>query len=270
MLKQEAKDSIKALGLDFDALEIAIKSDVETDIVIPTGQFYTEDTIASRDSESEKRGKRIGEEAGKKTGFEIAHKLVIEKFGLKDVSKTDDTNKVIEVLSLTVASGDTGLKNQVAELLKDKQTLEAEKQQAEKKADDVRFEFNLVSKLPKNRSKVLSDDKYLKLIKDDIIEVDGIKGLSINGEPIKDVKTRAVLPIDTAIEQYFSANKWLEDVPPAGGRGGNDQHGGTGLRTYSAAEKAYIAANGEDSINTLAFRSHISKLAENKDFDMNA
>jgi len=145
-----------------------------------------------------------------------------------------------------------------------------EKQQAEKKADDVRFEFTLVSKLPQNRSKVLADDKYLKLIKDDIIEVDGIKGLSINGEPIKDVKTRAVLPIDTAIEQYFSANKWLEDVPPAGGRGGNDQHGGTGLRTYSAAEKAYIAANGEDSINTLAFRSHISKLAENKDFDMNA
>lgn len=271
MLSQANKDILKAFGIDYNALEAAIKSETETEITLPTGTLLTDEQLASRDTESEKRGKKAGEEIGKKTGFEIAHKLVIEKFGLKDVQKTDETTKVIEALYATVATGDTGLKKQVEDLLRDKEQLAKEKEQAEKKADDVRFEFTLVSKFPANRAKVLSDDKYLKLIKDDIIEVDGVKGLSINGEPIKDSKTRAVLPIDKAIEQYFTANKWIEETQQqTGGRGAGDSHTGGGKhRTYSEAEKAYIAEHGEGSNLGVKFQSYITELAKSPDFDIN-
>ena len=269
MLKQEDKDKLKALGFDVSALENAVKSETETAITLPTGQFISDDLLSTRDNNNIETGKRTGKEEGKRIGFEIAHKTLIDKFGLKDVAKTDETNKIIDVLQTVVSSGDSGLKKQVDDLLKDKTDLSTEIDTLKKNHESTIFEFDLLSKLPKERETILSDKEYLALIKPNIEEVDGIKGLKINGEVLRDTKTRSVVPIDKAVNQLFDSRGWIKKDAGNAGRGaGDDNKGGGGYRTYSDAEKAYIAKNGEDSNLGVKYQAYIAELAKSPDFDM--
>lgn len=275
MLTQADKDKLKALGLDPDKLISAVTAETETSITIPEGQILSESDLTARDEQTKKSVKSEYEANGKKIGFEIANKTIIDKFGLKDVTKSDEPSKIADALNTVIAGGDTDLKKRVDDLIKDKDTLSQQLEQANKQADSIRFEYGLTAKFPKNRVETLTDSDFLMLIKNDIEEVDGVKGIKVNGEVLRDSKTRAVLPVDQALESYFTSRKWIvESAGGGGGRGGKNNSGGGGgsYRTYSEAEKTYIEQNNGDvmAIARPEFKAYIAELAKSPDFDMNA
>lgn len=271
MLSTASIESIKALGLDPEVLEQAFKSDVETDVIIPTGSFFTEETLIARDTNKLTEGKRLGIDEGRQAGFEIVNKMLIEKAGLKDIDKKEQPIKVIEAMVNVLSKGDEGMQGQIKALQSDKLGLETQIQtiQSEKKV----FERNttLLSLLPKNRTSVLSDSEYLNIINSNIEEVDGKLAVKVNGEIIRHPQTRDIVELNEGINQLFSSREgWLQKATGTGGRGGDDNHGaGSGIRTYSQAEAAYEKANGEGSALGIKFNAYIADLAKNKDFDIN-
>lgn len=271
MLSQSDKDKLKFIGLDPIALENAIKAEAETAIAIPTGTLLSEEQLTQRDLVKIEEGKRAGVEEGKNAGFEIAHKTLIDKFGLKDVKKTDETNKLADALSLTLTAGDEGLKKQVTDLLRDKETLLQEKETVLKEKKQIEQKTQLLTFLPKNRNSILSDDEYLSLLQSNIKEVDGVQIVELNGEVLKDQKTRANLPLKDAIEKVFEARKWVEVQQQGQGRGEGDQTPtGKGFRKYSEFEKNYIATHGEDSNMGVEFQKALNEAAASPDFDFNS
>lgn len=272
MLSQSDKDKLKAIGLDPIALETAIKAETETSITIPVGSLLTDEQLLQRDSVKLEEGKRSGVEEGKKAGFEIAHKTLIDKFGLKEIKKTDDTTKLVESLSATLTAGDEGLKKQVNDLLKDKETLLLEKETVLREKKQIEQKTQLLTYLPKNRNAILSDDEYISLLQSNIKEIDGVQVVELNGEVLKDQKTRANLQLKDAIEKVFEARKWV-DVSGGGGsgRGGGDDAGAKGgFRKYSDFEKDWISKNGEDSNMGVKYQQALNEAAKAPDFDMNA
>ena len=270
MLSQSDKDKLKLLGLDPEKLITAVTAEAETAITIPTGQFLTDDQLTQRDSVKLEEGKRTGVEEGKKAGFEIAHKTLIDKFGLKDVKKTDDTTKITEALSATLSAGDEGLKKQVNDLLKDKETLLLEKEAVLKEKKQIEQKTTLLGYLPKNRNAILSDDEYLALLQSNIKEVDGVQVVELNGEVLKDQKTRANMPLKEAIEKVFEARKWVENAGGSGGgRGAGDDTGSKGgFRKFSEFEKDWISKNGEDSNMGVKYQQALNEAMKNPDFNL--
>lgn len=269
MLRQEDKDKLKSFGFDVDKLEAAVKSETGTEIVIPAGSFFTDETLSSRDSNKIAEGKVIGISEGKNAGFEIANKLLIEKFGLKEVKKSDEPNKIAEALQVQLGKGDEGLKGQIQELLKDKQTLSDTIAQTELKYKSLERNTSLLSKLPKNRSSILSDTEYLSLLNSNIEEIDGKIAIKLNGEILRDTQTQDLLSLDKGIEKVFESRKWIEEGNK-GGRGGGDGNNTTvvSAKTWSGATEAYVKEHGADSIATPEYRSHMETLAKDPTFDV--
>lgn len=274
-LNQESKDKLKALGLDVDALEVAVKSETETEITIPAGSFFTDDTLLARDANKIEEGKRLGITEGKTAGFEIANKTMIEKYGLKDVKKTDEPAKVIEAMAATLSKGDEGLKGQISALQTDKEALLQQLSEKDNKMKDFELTTTLLSVLPQNRTSVLSDNEYLGILKSSVEEIDGKLAVKLNGEVLRDPKTRSVIDLKEGVNQVFASREgWLkkDDGGNGGGRGAGDNHGQqhSGIRTLSAASEAYAKEHGEESLLTPEFRAHVQELAKNKDFNLDA
>jgi hypothetical protein len=92
----------------------------------------------------------------------------------------------------------------------------------------AKLDATLLAKFPANRSKGLSDEDRLLLLKSkmEVKSEDGKQVVYYKGEKLQDNLTNP-LNIDTAITHVFTAEKWLEEGKGgAGGRGGNNNNAG--------------------------------------------
>jgi hypothetical protein len=271
MLSAAAKEKLKSFGFDITELETAFKDEKEIDVKIPNGSFFTDETLAARDNNKISEGKTLGIAEGKTAGFEIANKLMIEKFGLKDVKKSDEPIKIAEALEVTVQSGDEGLKNQVKALQTDVQAWEQKYTQLESAKTTIERNTQLLGYFPKNRKDTLTDSEYLELISKNLDEVDGKLAIKINGEVLRDKKTRDIVDLKDGVDELFKARKWVnEETPPSGGRGAGDGHASRGgIKTYSAAKEQYLKDNPDSNETDPKFVAYVREVATSTpDFDI--
>lgn len=271
MLKQTELKKLKALfGKDTDKLIEAIKAEEEQDFTVPEVKTYSDDDLATRDENVKKEAKKEGFTEGKTAGIEIAGKAIAKKYGLADID-TKDPDKVIAALDAKVITGDGGLKEQIGLLQKDIQRLESEKEAAHGEAKKIKFETDLLTKFPKNRSNILSDEQYLALIKNElgIEDLDGKQVVKRKGEIVRDPVTKDPLDLAKVVETVFTESKWVTEGGKGGGRGGDDHSsGGAGAKTLSKAIEAWE----KEGKNTMSqeFQVHVQQLAKTEGFDMNA
>lgn len=271
MLKQTELKKLKALfGTDTDKIINAIKAEEEQDVNIPEITTYTEEQLATRDKEVIAAAKPEIEKTAKKAGIEIANKQIVKKYGLSDVD-ISDPDKVIAALDAKVATGDNGLKEQIALLQKDKTTLEATIVEKDKSFKDIQRDTDLLSALPPNRNPLITDKEFLALAKLNlqIEEVDGVEVVKRDGIVLRDSKTQAPVSKKDAISQLFADKKWVVEGGK-GGRGGNDDpgSGGAGIKTYSKAAEQFIKENPDKPVMSPEGSAYIAALADaTTDFD---
>lgn len=272
MISQAQKDRLKELGFNVEELITAITSETETDITIPSGSFFTDELLSSRDANQFTEGKKLGVTEGKKAGFEIANKTIIEKFGLKDVTKNDEPNKILDILSTTFQKGDEGLQGQIQALQKDKSDLETKVLSIENEKKTFERNTNLLSMFPKNRASLLSDNEYLDIVNKHITEVDGVYAVTLNGEVLRDSKSRNIIPLNDGINKLFAERKWVVEDQQQGGRGAGDQHRSSGgVKTLSQARETFLKDNPDKTEVSPEFMAYVKDIAQKtSDFDVNA
>jgi len=265
MLSQETINKITKLGINFTELEAAIKAETETALTIPEGELMTADQLTARDANAKKNG--IIE--GKQAGIEIANKSFIEKFQLKDVTKTAEPNAIAEAVQAVLATGDNGLKDQIKALQNDKQTLEGKISSLETEKKTIERNTSLLQQMPKNRLNVLNDTEYLSILAPMIEEVDGVLAVKVNGVALRDSKTQDLLPIDKAINTVFEQRGWVQkEVTPAG-RGGKTETGTSGgVKTLSEAKAQFMKENPDKNELSAEFSTYLTTVTKDvADFD---
>lgn len=275
MFSQADKDKLKALGLDPDKLEAAAKADTEVAVDgIPTEVTVIKTAdLETRDANKLAEGKKLGEKDGELKGKELAAKAFKRKLNLPD-TVPNDIEKVTEAASEHFGKGDEGLKQQVAGLLKDKETLQAQMQQVEQKAKQAAFDAELISYFPANADASLTNAERLALVKMNLQfeEQDGKTVVKRNGQIVQDQNTHAPLAPKDVIAQLFTEKKWVaEGGAGGGGRGGGDNPpgGGTaGIKKLSAFTEKWKAENpGKNEISS-EFQQALDKHTKDiPDFD---
>ena len=275
-LKAETKEKLKSVfGFDVDKLIEAVKADAETDYPLPDDVTVMKTAdLEVRDSNNKAAGKTEGESAGEKKGKELAAKAFRKKFALED-SLGADVDKVVEAVNAKLNKGDAGLQEQILLLQKDKERLEAEKGEADKRAKAASFDADLIGNFPANRSADMSDVERLALVKMNLSfeEVDGKTVVKKGGEIVRDKNTQAPLSVKDVINSLFTERKWVVDgTPPAGGRGGGDNPpnggGAAGLKKASQFREKWKAENPGIDENGREFQAAIAKHTKDMpDFD---
>lgn len=263
MLKKDTIKKLKDLGIKYDEFVAAIKADDEQDFELPTINNLTEDQLAERDKQVIAAAKPDILKEGKNTGIEIANKAIAKKFNLTDVD-TKDPDKVIAALEGSVAKGDTGLKEQIALLQRDKETLSAAVEAEKGNAKAAKRDADLISHFPAKRAG-MTDKQFLALVKMELsIEDDnGVEIIKKDGVALRDPKTQSPIALKDAVSSLFADNKWV-DEKGTGGRGGGDNlpGGGAGIKKFSQAEAQYIKDNPNGSLMSPAFTNYVSAIAK--------
>jgi len=268
-LKADAKTKIKALGFDVDKLIAAVTAEAETDFEVPDVVAFKQEDLDTRDANKVAEGKTAGMKEGEKQGKELAAKALKKKFGIEDDSK--ELDKVVDLVNTKVATGDTGLREQNAALLKDKERLEADLQQEKSKTQAVLFDNQLITDFPPGRSESMTDAERLMIIKANLQfeETDGKVIVKRNGEVLKNKDTHAPIPVKQAISEYFTERSWLGKAP-VGGRGGGDNlpDGTAGLKTRTQVQEQWLKENPQGNPVSPEFQAYLDKAAKDvPDFD---
>lgn len=270
MLKAETKTKLKALGFDVDKLVAAAAHAEEQDFEVPAINNLSDADLAERDKNTIAAAKGEIFKTGKDAGIEIANKAIVKKYGLTDID-TKDPDKVIAALDAKVATGDAGLKQQVDLLQKDKQTLEAAIEAEKANVKSIQFDTKLLTSLPANRAKTLTDSEYLTIIKSNLQfeEVEGQRVVKRDGVILRDSKTQAPIPESEAIKTIFTERKWI-DAGKGGGRGGDDTPGGggAGMKKFSQFSEQYLKDNPASNLLSPEFQTAVAAAAKDTtDFD---
>lgn len=269
-LKKDTLKKLKDLGFKTDDLIAAIKSEDETDFTMPEINHLTEEQLTERDKNTIAAAKPGILKEGKDTGIEIANKAIAKKYGLTDVD-TKDPDKVIAALDAKVATGDTGLKEQISLLQKDKLTLEAAVEAEKGNVTKIKQDTDLLTSLPSNRLSTMSDKDYLALVKLNLEfeTVDGIPVVKRDGAILRDKTTQAPIAPKDAINSLFAEKKWSEEGAK-GGRGGNDNSGGgsSGIKTMSKFQEQFTKDNPNKPLMSPEFQTALQlHTKEMADFD---
>jgi hypothetical protein len=264
-LKKEALQKIATLlKLDEAALTKAITDAGEVDL--PIGEFtvFTTEELTARDEQKISDGKKEGQKAGETIGKEIVVKEIKKQFGVEFEGK--ELPKLVEVVKTQLSKGDEGLKEQIKLLQKSVEEKDVAIATEKTKAEGALFDAALLSELPANRSKMLTDQEYLIAIKANLeFTTEGVKK---GGQILRDAKTQGPIERKAAIDSYFTERKWVEDNSGTpGGRGGGNE-GGKGKPTkYSEVVKQWEAEG--KGIATAEFQQHLNSIVkENPEFSL--
>ncbi len=272
-LKQATKDKLKAYGLDVEKLVTAIKEENEVDYDVPERVVMTPDDLEARDNNKIAEGKRDGEKTGETKGKDITIKAIKKKLGIE--SETKDPEKLAEEALSKLATGDAGLREQISLLQKDKEVLQTQVQQEQKKAKEAAFDASLIAMFPGNRSSDLSDQERLALVKMNYSfeEQDGKTVVKRNGTILRDNNSQNAVEVSKAITDLFTEKKWITAQQKPGGRGGNDDPqpgpGGAGITKMSDAQAQWIKDNPGKNVVSDDFTNYVNGIAkDNPNFDM--
>lgn len=217
MLKATDKEKLKKLGLDADALETAAKADVEIDVAIPDGTFFTPEALTQRDANT----RRLGHDEGKIAGEEVAVKEIKTAKNLKfDGKKVADLTAHLESLK---APEET---EALAKLQTNLKTEEKARKKAEALLAEKESTFTVLSKIPATNNgmkqaevlSVMQANGY-EFKKDET----GKMVPYLNGQVQRDPHDQSVLEVDTSISGFLTERKWLgEAQEQRGGFGGGN------------------------------------------------
>lgn len=274
MLKKADADKIKSFGFDVDKLIAAIKDDAEVDYEVPAIEVFSATDLEARDLNTKAEGKREGVAEGKAAGLEIAGKSIAKKFNLPSTVDTKKLDAVIDAVNATVATGDDGLRQQVALLQTDKENLLKEKETLAQQSQVLALDKNLISFFPANRDQaLLNDEERLMIVKNTLQfeKIDGVDIVKRNGEVIRDNNTKNPVNQKAAIENLFAERKWIDAA--GGGRGGGDAGtGGAGIgggvKTFKAAQDKWKAENPTGNVTSPECTAYIGAIdKETTDFN---
>jgi ribosomal protein S20 len=215
---------------EIDAL---INDAEEKEVALPEGvKIFTPEEYTTLETNLKDAGKGGYTKAGK----EIAIKEMKEKLGIEFDGKDIETF-LTKAEEHFVAKAKIPANEAKQQWEKDKGILQTQitdwktKYESEVGASAAaKLDATLLAKFPANRSKGLSDEDRLLLLKSkmEVKNEDSKQVVYYKGEKLQDNLTNP-LNIDTAITHVFTAEKWLEEGKGgAGGRGGNNNNAGGG------------------------------------------
>ena len=267
------KDTIikiaQALKLNPSEFEAIVKDSEEKDVAIPELTVFEKAEIEARDKNKKDEGIKVGKDLQikdlkEKAGLTYSDtgSLDPERF-IKEYSKKLETDLKIEPEKKVQA-----LNEQITLLQNKNKEYETNIASIQKEAKEARFNAELLGELPANRSKIISDNEYLTLIRANLDFAD--EGIKKGGEILRDPKTQSPLDRKTAINNFFSERKWIEESGGAvGGRGAGD-----GKAAHKPAKLTEAISDWEKqgkNIATVEFQDYVKGLkVENKEFDLNA
>jgi hypothetical protein len=271
MLKAEVIAKLKSWGLDTDKLIAAAKEENEVDYALPEIEVFKKEDLEARDANKVNEGKKLGEKEGETKGKELAAKALKKAFSIEDDTK--ELDKIVTLVTDKASKGDPVLKEQVTNLIRDKETLTAKVGDLEKAAKSAAFDTQLISWFPAGRTADLKDSERLILAKMDLSfeEVDGKTVVKRNGDVVRDKATQNPLAADKVLADYFTERKWVGSTGTAGGRGGNDTTvtgGAGGIKTLSAAQEAWLKDNPGGNTVSPEFSKYLDTVTKDvPDFD---
>ena len=268
MLKKADKLKLKALGFDPDKLVTAITAEDEQDITIPEINNLTEEELTVRDANTIKAARKSIFDEGKTAGIEQTNKAFAKKFNI-DEAVNKDFDKIVEGIQTNLTK-DGELTKQINLLQSDKTRLENELQAEKTNTSKAKQDMDLISYFPANRTG-LTDKEFLMLTKGSlsIEEVDGVTVVKKDGNVLRDTKTQAPIPVKDAVTALFTERKWVGKAEGGGGRGGNDNPGGSGagIKKFSEAEAQFLKDNPGANVISPQFETYVQGLAKAGDFD---
>jgi len=269
--KAEVIAKFKSWGLDTDKLIAAAKDENEVDYALPEIEVFKKEDLEARDANKINEGKKLGEKEGETKGKELAAKSLKKAFSIEDDTK--ELDKVVTLVADKAAKGDPVLKEQVTNLIKDKETLTAQVTDLQKAAKTAAFDAQLISMFPAGRTADLKDSERLVLAKMDLTfeEADGKMVVKRNGETVRDKATQNPLPLDKVMADYFTERKWIGGTGGnGGGRGGNDTPpgGSGGFKKLSEVQEAWKKENPNLNVVSPEFQKHLETVTKDiADFD---
>lgn len=275
MLKETVITAIaEKLKIDPAKFKTAITATDEQDVEIPSDiHILTTEELATRDENKLSDGKRVGREIGIKEFRKAA--------GLDD-SLGKDPEKIIQAISAKViADAKIEPDKKVTELTQQITTLrstiaekDTEISTLSQRSAEVANDTKLLAAFPKNRSSVLTDQEYLRLLKGKITIKQDEKGndvVELDGKVAQD-KLANPLPIADVVNSIFTERSgWIDGSAGgsggAGGRGAGD-NGSGGVITKKSELIAKYEKEGKN-MNGTEFIAELQQLAkENKEFDL--
>lgn len=269
MLKKDTIKKLKDLGFDFHKFEAAIKAEDEQDFALPEINNLTEADLTERDKNTIAAVKPEIFKTGKDAGIEIAGKAIAKKYGLIDID-VKDPDKIIAALDAKVATGDTGLKEQIALLQKDKLVLEQAVEAEKGNTIKLQRDTELLTSLPANRLPNMSDRDYVNLVKGNL-EFDMLEGVQVvkrDGQILRDTKTHAPIGVKDAVTSLFAEKKLIAESGNKGGRGGGDNSVGSvgGIKNQTQAMAAFAKEFPDGGTNQ--YTAYVGAIAkETTDFN---
>lgn len=270
MLSQSSIQKLAKLAkLTPEALTAEINKPDEVELAIDENlTVLTTEELSARDNVKVGEGKRLGESEGEKKGKELAIKAIKKKLNLDTEEK--DIDKVAEAIQGKIGGGDATLKEQVTLLQQSLAQKENEINNFKTEAEAAKFDATLLSSLPANKTKALTNQEHLTIIKTNLeFTADGVK---YKGAILRDPTTQAPLTADKALEHFYNDRQGLIDKeqPPKGGRGGGNDAGGNVKGSLKQLRKDYLARNPGANILSEEFQLEVREaLKANPDMDMN-
>jgi hypothetical protein len=262
------------LRIKDEDFEAAIKDEKEVALTISaTLSVLEEAELTARDANKIIEGKGEGEtEAVKKFIKEVGKKMGFEPKG-------ERLGELVTELQAKVNStGDDKVKtlqDQVNLLTADKETLTTSLTKKDSEYKQARFDSDLIGHFPVSRTKDLTDQERLQLIKSNIsfVEEGGVFVAKKGNEILKDKNTHAPLPVNQVITDYFTERSWVDNVAgDKGGRGvGNSMVGSTaGIKNMSQAQAQYLKDNPGGNLISPQFSQYVGAIAKaDVQFNMN-
>lgn len=262
MLKKETIEKLKSF-VDVDKLIAAIKDDKEVDLDLPEVYVFTAEELSSREENIKAEGIKEGKKVGETIGKEFAVKEMKKAFGVDVDGK--DLGKLVETVKTQLSKGDEGLKEQIKLLQKDLETKDGLIKAEQTKAQAAVREASLLSKLPQNKTKNLTNDEHLLLVKTNLEFTE--EGVKYKGEVLRDPKTKSPLDEAKAIEHFYNDRKLVDvQADPRSGRGGGSSSTSPRPTTRTEAIAQWQAKNPGVSIMDPAFVNELKELSKNPEF----
>jgi hypothetical protein len=274
MLKSTELKKLKVLfGKDTDKLIEAIRHEDEQDFEVPEVKTYSDDDLAARDENVKKLADKEGYDRGKLVGKELLAKDIAKKYSLDIDAK--DTAKLLTALDTIATGGDAATKERIDLLIKNNEKLEADLLAEKANNETVLFDTELLSSFPAGRKGDMSDKDYLLLLKNNLEfgkDDEGKRFVKKDGVILRDDKTKDYIAPKDAVATFFVEKKFVEDKQP-GGRGGNDNPGGSGggIKTLSQAQEQFLKDNPGGNILSPEGEAYIETVAKaTTDFNYDA
>lgn len=252
MLKSETISKLASvLKISAEDLQAKLSSEKEEDITLPSGEFFSDEELKTRDKSKYIEGKDAGREMfikdiKKDLGYEIDSKDINDilshhetqlktKYGKEPNERVKELESDLEKVKKAHESELEQFKSQNETLLS--------------KVKQQKVKNNLLSLMPKETT--ISSNAIITLFNSEysILEEDNNEFIVKNGEKLKNPKTAEPLKLENVFNDWLLQEKYIKTAP---GRGGDNEFGKSGfngVNSISEFQKQWQKKNPDVSLN---------------------